>query len=134
MIISEKSHQVLSHYIQFLFKIRFELNEKGIISFEKMRNSSNYIYDYAHSFFGKDFQFKSLYWYYNFDEYHHETIFSSSLILLLFTPYSSFVILLPVRNYTGYATQNSYSTSPITPLQQLRHYTSYATTPVTPLL
>ena len=33
-------------------KIRFEVNEKSI---EKIRNLGNYIYDYAHSFFGEDF-------------------------------------------------------------------------------
>ena len=34
------------------------LIKKGIISSKKMRNSGNYklyMYDYAHSFFGKDF-------------------------------------------------------------------------------
>ena len=38
-------------------KIIKDLNliNKGIISSEKMRNSGNYIYDYAHPFFGKDF-------------------------------------------------------------------------------
>ena len=55
MIVSEKSHQNLSDYIQFLFKKRYDLMKKGIISTEKMRNSGNYIYDYAHSFFEKDF-------------------------------------------------------------------------------
>ena len=29
--------------------------KKGNISSEKKVNSCNYIYDYAHSFFGKDF-------------------------------------------------------------------------------
>ena len=29
--------------------------KKKIISSEKIRNSGNYIYDYAHSFFGNDF-------------------------------------------------------------------------------
>ena len=29
--------------------------KKRITSSEKMRNSGNYIYDYDHSFFGKDF-------------------------------------------------------------------------------
>ena len=55
MIVSEKSHQNLSDKIyQFLFKKKFELNKKGIISSEKKRNSGNYNYYYAHSFFGKD--------------------------------------------------------------------------------
>ena len=62
MIALEKSHQTLSVYIQFLFKNRFGFNKKGIISSEKMRNPGNYNYNYAHSFFGKDFQSKPLYW------------------------------------------------------------------------
>ena len=37
--------------------------KKKIISSEKMKNSGNYINDYAHSFFGKDFQSKPLYSY-----------------------------------------------------------------------
>ena len=41
----KKSHQNISHYIQFLLKLFFSI-KKGIISSEKMRNSSNY--DYAH--------------------------------------------------------------------------------------
>ena len=41
----------------------FNLIIEGIISSEKMRNSGNYNYDYHHSFFGKDFQSKLLYWY-----------------------------------------------------------------------
>ena len=53
MNVSEKSHQNLSDYIQFLFKKGFKLNIKSIISSEKLRNPSNY--DYAHSFFGEDF-------------------------------------------------------------------------------
>ena len=52
MIVSEKSYQNNSDYLQFLFKKRFEVNKKGIISSEKMIDSGNYIYDYAHSFFG----------------------------------------------------------------------------------
>ena len=56
MIVSEKSHQNLSGYIQFLFKKIFEFNKKeGIISSEKVRNSGNYNCDHTHSFFGKDF-------------------------------------------------------------------------------
>ena len=38
------------------------LIKKGIISIEKMVNSGNYNNDYAHSFFGKDFSSKPLYW------------------------------------------------------------------------
>ena len=45
MIILEKSNQILSEYIQSLFKENFEL-KKGIISSEKMRNSDNYNYNY----------------------------------------------------------------------------------------
>ena len=33
----------------------FNLMKKMNISIEKIRNSGNYIYDYAHSFFGEDF-------------------------------------------------------------------------------
>ena len=36
--------------------------KKGIISNEIMRNLGNDTYDYAHSFFGKDFESKPLYW------------------------------------------------------------------------
>ena len=55
MILSETSHQNLSDNIQFLFKKDFNLIKNGIISSEKRRNSGNYIYDFAHSFFGEDF-------------------------------------------------------------------------------
>ena len=55
MIASEKSHQNLSDYNQFLFKKRFEVIKKQIFSGEKMRNSGKCIYDYAHSFFLVDF-------------------------------------------------------------------------------
>ena len=48
MIVSEKSHQNLSDYIQFLFKKDLNLIRKGIISNEKKINLSNYIYDYAY--------------------------------------------------------------------------------------
>ena len=44
MTLSEKSHQNLSDCIQFLFKKRFTLIEKVIISREKMRNSGIYVY------------------------------------------------------------------------------------------
>ena len=44
------------NYNQFLLKRKFEVNKKQIFfSSEKMRNSGNCIYDYAHSFFGEDF-------------------------------------------------------------------------------
>ena len=55
MIVSEKSHQNLSDYIQFLFLKDLNLIKKKIISSEKMRNSGNHINIYSHSFFGKDF-------------------------------------------------------------------------------
>ena len=55
MIASEKSHQNLSDYNQFLFKNRFEANKKQIISSKKMINSGNCVYNYAHLFFGYDF-------------------------------------------------------------------------------
>ena len=40
---------------KLLLKKRFEVNKKQIVSSEKMRNSGNCIYDYAHSFYGMDF-------------------------------------------------------------------------------
>ena len=63
MIVLEKSHRNLLDYIQFLSekwfkfikKIYFDLIKNGIVSGEKMRNSGNYNYNYAHSFFGMDF-------------------------------------------------------------------------------
>ena len=55
MFASEKSHQNLSDYNQFLFKNRFKANNKQIISSKKMRNSGNCVYNYAHLFFGDDF-------------------------------------------------------------------------------
>ena len=42
MIVSEKSHQNLLDYIQFLFKKYFELSKEGIIYGEKRRNPGNY--------------------------------------------------------------------------------------------
>ena len=62
MIVTDKSHQNLSDYIQILLKKRFNLMEKVIISNDKMRNSGNYIYDHAHLFFVKNFLIKSQYW------------------------------------------------------------------------
>ena len=58
MILSEKPHQNIS---SFYFKKYLNLIKNGNISIEKMRNSGNRIYEYAHSFFGKDFQNKTLY-------------------------------------------------------------------------
>ena len=55
MILLEKSHQNLSDYIKYSFKKIFKVIKKGIISGEKIKNSGNYNYNYAHSFFGKDF-------------------------------------------------------------------------------
>ena len=55
LIISEKTHQNLSDYNHFIFKNRFEVNNK-LFSSEKLRYSGNCMYlDYAHSFFGEDF-------------------------------------------------------------------------------
>ena len=39
MIASEKLHQNLTDYYQFLFKNRYEVNKKQIFSSEKMTNS-----------------------------------------------------------------------------------------------
>ena len=56
MIVTEKTGQILCDNIQILFKRRYKFNKKkGIISSEKRRISGNYIYDYAHSFFGEEF-------------------------------------------------------------------------------
>ena len=55
MIVSEKSHQNLSMYVQFLLKENLMLIKIDMFSGGKMRNSGNCIYDYAHSFFGEDF-------------------------------------------------------------------------------
>ena len=56
MIASENSYQNLSNYNQFLTKKRFEVNKKKqIFSSEKIRNSDNYTYDYAHPFFREEF-------------------------------------------------------------------------------
>ena len=43
MIVSEKSHQNRSDYIQFLSKKIYKFTKKGIISSKKMRNSGNKI-------------------------------------------------------------------------------------------
>ena len=50
MIASEKSHQNLSDY-----KKKFNSIKKRLFLVKTMRNSGNYNYDYAPSFFGKDF-------------------------------------------------------------------------------
>ena len=55
MIASEKSHQNQSEYNYFLFKNYLKFIKKHIYSCEKMRNSDKCIYNYAQSFFGKDF-------------------------------------------------------------------------------
>ena len=54
MIVSE-NHIKFYQLIQFLLKKKIEDNKKGIIYGDKMWNSSNYIQNYAHSFFGDDF-------------------------------------------------------------------------------
>ena len=54
MMASEKKHQDLSDDNQFLFQKFSEVSKKQIFSREKIRNSGNCIYDYAHSFFGED--------------------------------------------------------------------------------
>ena len=48
MTVSKKSHQNLSEYIQFLFKKRFEIDNKEIISSGKIRNEKlvSLIYSY----------------------------------------------------------------------------------------
>ena len=71
MIALKKSHQNLSDYNQFLFQKRFEVNKKHIFNSEKMRNLGNCIYDYAHSFFGKDFQPNTLHWYLGFKSFNN---------------------------------------------------------------
>ena len=55
MMVSEKLHQNLSDYSHFLFKKYLNLIKNGIFSSEKMKNSGNYTYAHAHSFFGNDF-------------------------------------------------------------------------------
>ena len=55
VIASEKSHQNLSDFNLFLFEKIFEVYKKQMFSSVKKRNSGNCIYDYAQSFFGKDF-------------------------------------------------------------------------------
>ena len=62
MIVSEKPHQNISDYNQFLFKKRSEVNKKQIFTSKNMINSCNCIYDHAPSFFGDDFQINALYW------------------------------------------------------------------------
>ena len=58
----EKSHLNLSDYNQFLFKKGLQY-QKTNFSSEKIINSGNHMYDYAHSFFGEDFQSIALFWY-----------------------------------------------------------------------
>ena len=55
MIASEKLHQNISDYNQFLFKKVLKSIKIRFFSTEKIRNSDNCIYDHAHSFFGEDF-------------------------------------------------------------------------------
>ena len=53
--IEKKKHQNLSDETNFYLKIVLKLLKTQIFSREKIRNSGNCIYDYAHSFFGEDF-------------------------------------------------------------------------------
>ena len=55
MIASEKSHQNLSDYNQFLFKKDLKFKKKTDFSIRKMRNSGNCGNDYDHSFFVEGF-------------------------------------------------------------------------------
>ena len=55
IIVSEKLYQYLSDLNQFSFQKRFKVNKKQIFSSKKMKNSGYCIYEYAYSFFGKDF-------------------------------------------------------------------------------
>ena len=50
-ILTSKSIRLQTVFIQK----RFEINKKQIFSSEKIRNSGNFIYDYAHLLFGEDF-------------------------------------------------------------------------------
>ena len=52
---TEKLHHIDQNIFSFYSKRDLMLIRKLIIFSEKMRNSDNYNYDYAHSFFGKDF-------------------------------------------------------------------------------
>ena len=47
-------------YPVFILK-RFKVNKRSLFSSEKKRISGNYIYDYNHLFFGKNFKSKPLY-------------------------------------------------------------------------
>ena len=53
MIASEKSHQNISDYNKFLFRKKFEVNQKNCFSSEKMRISGNCIYVYSHMIFNR---------------------------------------------------------------------------------
>ena len=55
MIAAEKSHQNRSDYNKFLFNKSFKVFKNRFFLVKKRINSGNYIYDYAHSFFGEDF-------------------------------------------------------------------------------
>ena len=55
-----KSHLNLSDYSQFIFKKGCEVNKKKQIYYSEKKNAGNYIYDYCHSFFGKDFYSNAL--------------------------------------------------------------------------
>ena len=55
MIASEKSYQNVSDYKKFHKKQNLKLIKNRCFLEKKTRYPGNYIYDYADSFFGKDF-------------------------------------------------------------------------------
>ena len=62
MIASEKHIKINQTTIIFYSKKYFKLIRNRCFS-EKQRNSDDCNYDYAYSFFGKDFKFNTLYWF-----------------------------------------------------------------------
>ena len=61
MIVSEKKTiKIYQIIFCFYFKKYLNLIKKRIISREKMSNSGNFIYDYAHSFIVEDFEFDTI--------------------------------------------------------------------------
>ena len=71
----QKNHIKLYKTIwSFYWKKDLNLIKKEIISSEKMKNSGNCNYDYTHSFFGKDFFSKPLYWFANNSNAHRKYI------------------------------------------------------------
>ena len=55
MIASQKYIEIYHTISSFYSKINSNLIKKEFIYSEKMSNSGNHIYDYTHSFVGKDF-------------------------------------------------------------------------------